>query len=227
MNINQFFPTTYIKASDLGDKEFHVTITGWRLEEMTDRNQRKSQKPVLYFQGAGKGLVLIKHNAGVIGALYGPNLEDWVGKRITLYIERDVEAFGKIYDSVWVRPKAPPATNGTAADTRLPEEPPDDFDPSATETTSPSTPPPKEGFDETDMQATRPTPPAGDDPEAEKTKLHADCAGLIPKMPQEEQASLEKTLGALHTLPDLKGFKTYLFNRLRGETKQEAPAGTQ
>jgi hypothetical protein len=43
------------------------------------------EKPVLYFSGEKKGLMLNKTNAKRITHLYGEESEDWIGKEIVLY----------------------------------------------------------------------------------------------------------------------------------------------
>jgi hypothetical protein len=42
-------------------------------------------KPVAYFEGKDKGLVLNKTNSNTISAAYGDETDDWVGAEIVLY----------------------------------------------------------------------------------------------------------------------------------------------
>ena len=124
MNINDLFPSKYLDAADLGDQEFPVTIRSVVVEQIP-KPQKKNEfeaKPVLYFLGAAKGLVLSKVNAKTIGTLYGPNTDQWLGQRITLYVEYGVEAFGKTHNPVRVRPQAPtPEANEAVVDEPQPE----------------------------------------------------------------------------------------------------------
>ncbi len=46
------------------------------------------EKPVVKFKGAEKKLALNKTNAKAIIALYGPNTEDWPGKKVVLFKSR-------------------------------------------------------------------------------------------------------------------------------------------
>ena len=124
MNINDLFPSKYLRASDLGDRQFHVTMAGLRTEQMPKQGKKgqTEQKAILFFRGTEKGLILSATNARTIAELHGPETNDWPGKRITLYVEFNVEAFGKKYNVVRVRPTVPLDANGTANDTHLPED---------------------------------------------------------------------------------------------------------
>ena len=81
MNINDAFPSKYIKASDLKDQPVTLTVTRVVKEPMVDGKVL----PVVYFQGTAKGLVLNKTNGLSIARLYGPETASWAGKSIQLY----------------------------------------------------------------------------------------------------------------------------------------------
>lgn len=83
MNINESFPSNYLKASDLGTNAPIVTID--RVEHEAVGRERE-MKAVLYFQGKEKGVVLNKTNARKITELAGtPETEEWVGFKIRLF----------------------------------------------------------------------------------------------------------------------------------------------
>lgn len=105
----KFFPSNYVSVADLdGHGDVHVTIKQVTTQEVKNRDGKKEVCPVLEFQNSKKGLILNRTCADVIAALYGTDTDRWVGKRITLYIEYGVEAFGKKWDVVRIREKAPP-----------------------------------------------------------------------------------------------------------------------
>lgn len=80
MNINDQFPSNYLKASDVqGDT--HVTMQNVILERIGD-----DMKPVLYLQGWDKGIVLNKTNSTNIASLYGAETEGWAGKSMTMSV---------------------------------------------------------------------------------------------------------------------------------------------
>lgn len=87
MNANEMFPpkaSKYLKASDLNGKAVNVVIDRVAIETM-GQGKDQEQKPVLYFQGKEKGLVLNRTNNRSIMNLYGWETDSWKGKPITLY----------------------------------------------------------------------------------------------------------------------------------------------
>lgn len=80
MDMNTCFPSDFLKASDLQDKEVTVTMSHVEMTELGSE-----QKPVLYFAGKDKGLVLNKTNCNTIIGMYGPNSDGWKGKRIAIF----------------------------------------------------------------------------------------------------------------------------------------------
>ena len=60
MRISSAFPSKYLKAADLQDKQVTVRMSHVETETIGD-----DDRPVLYFQGKEKGLVLNKTNANV------------------------------------------------------------------------------------------------------------------------------------------------------------------
>ena len=83
MDIRNAFPSKYLKASDLGGKAVAVVIDRVEFEAV---GQTKDMKPVLYFQGKEKGMVLNKTCCNKIIELNGsPVTEDWPGQNIVIY----------------------------------------------------------------------------------------------------------------------------------------------
>jgi hypothetical protein len=96
MNINEAFPSDYLKASDLGNKSVTVTIESVELTDI-GQGRDKEQKILIRFVGKQKGLICNKTNANTIGKLYGIETDGWLGKRIILQT-REVEFAG---EAVW------------------------------------------------------------------------------------------------------------------------------
>ena len=97
MNINEVFPSKYLKAADLQGRQVTVKIRSAEQEVMGD-----DRKLVVYFEGKEKGFVCNKTNANNIAALYGPDTDNWVGSEITLF-EAMVDFQGKTVPSIRVR----------------------------------------------------------------------------------------------------------------------------
>lgn len=82
-NINDAFPSKYLKASDLQGRTIGVVIERIEFEAV---GQEKQMKPVIYFEGKEKGLVLNKTNSTKIVQIAGsPDTDDWTGVRVALY----------------------------------------------------------------------------------------------------------------------------------------------
>lgn len=139
MNVNQLFPSKWVKAPDLNGKRVPVTIRQVTIEEVQGDNG-KEKVPAVWFKGAAKALLMNKTIAMQIAALHGPETDGWAGKRITLYATR-VKAFGKTHDVIRVDDKVPPMPQNGAKDNEeqianetlndhedIADEAPDDFD---------------------------------------------------------------------------------------------------
>jgi hypothetical protein len=95
--------SAYIKAADLPGP-VRVTIADCRMEHFDDES-----KPLLLFDGAQKGLLLNKTNAGVLVAALGEETDLWRGHLVELYPTR-VPFGGRMVDAVRLRiPADPPA----------------------------------------------------------------------------------------------------------------------
>jgi hypothetical protein len=101
MKITEAFPGNFIKASDLQGKEVTVTMDEVRREEL-GQGADKETKPVLYFKGKERGLVLNKTNANAITEMYGDETDDWHGKKIVL-VARFVEFQGKEVEAIRIK----------------------------------------------------------------------------------------------------------------------------
>jgi hypothetical protein len=82
-NINEAFPSQYLKASDLKGRTVVVEIDRVEFEPV---GQNKEMKPILYFADKDKGLVLNKTNANKIASLLEtPVTEEWAGCTVAIY----------------------------------------------------------------------------------------------------------------------------------------------
>lgn len=98
------FNSEYIGAWDL-PRDATVTIVRVEARELTSA-RGKDKKPVIWFQGRTKGMVCNKTNAKAIAAMYGKDVSQWLGKRVTLYATT-TSAGGETVDCIRVRPGIP------------------------------------------------------------------------------------------------------------------------
>lgn len=108
MRISAAFPSTYLKAADLQGRTVSAVIGRIELEEIGGEH-----KPIIYFQGKDKGLVLNKTNANNIAAVFGDDTDDWIGGTIQLFPTM-VDFQGRSVEAIRVkvpprRAAAPPA----------------------------------------------------------------------------------------------------------------------
>ena len=103
MKMSAAFPSKYLKASDLQGRAVKLVIKGVELEEVGD-----GHKPVVYFEGKEKGVVLNKTNGSMIASLYGDDTDMWAGKEIEVFPDK-TPFQGQIVDCLRVRGIAPVA----------------------------------------------------------------------------------------------------------------------
>ena len=83
MNIQQAFPSKFLKVADLAGNRPVVTIAHVTMEEIGDDS--RGPRPVCYFIGKEKGLVLNRINAGAIEEIAGTfETDEWRGVKIML-----------------------------------------------------------------------------------------------------------------------------------------------
>ena len=90
MKASDVFPSKYLRAADLQGKEPIVTIARVDMETLGDE-----RKPVVYFTGKEKGLVMNKTNWNALQDICGDEDSDnWTGSKVKLYTAK-VEYQGK------------------------------------------------------------------------------------------------------------------------------------
>lgn len=102
MNINEVYPSKYLRAEDLQGREIQVTISHVVVETFDDGKA----KPIAYFQGKTKGVALNKTNSTNISAAFGPETDHWAGKPVILY-PAWVDYQGKSVQAIRIRPSYP------------------------------------------------------------------------------------------------------------------------
>lgn len=108
----------YIGAYALNpDEDLTVTIDYVRREQVSGADGKKEECTVAHLKGH-KPLILNATNSKSIHKLYGPYIEDWEGKQITLYAST-TKAFGETVECLRIRPTVARPTRPKIADDRL------------------------------------------------------------------------------------------------------------
>jgi hypothetical protein len=126
-NVAEYFPSNYLKASDLKGASPIVAIDRVEYEAV---GRSKEMKPIVYFQGKEKGLVLNKTNCNTIVQIaQSPVTEEWAGVKIQLFATM-VEFQGAPVEALRVKAPVRKATKPVAAPapTPVPQQVVDDID---------------------------------------------------------------------------------------------------
>lgn len=117
-NINDAFPSRFLKVDDLQGRNVTVTIANAKIEEV-GQGRDAGTKIVLGLVGKQKAFVCNKTNATTIAKLYGPDTDGWIGKSITL-CPREVEFQGQMVMAIRVSLQAPAPHRAAAPADRSP-----------------------------------------------------------------------------------------------------------
>jgi len=111
-DVRSFFEQKYLGAWDVeGKKEVVLVIDRCEGGIIKGVGGKESKAPILYFRNVtdkAKGMILNKTNTKTMIKLYGKFVEDWPGKRISVYAGRTNMA-GEDVDCLRIRPTEPPA----------------------------------------------------------------------------------------------------------------------
>lgn len=118
MNINDAFPSKYLKADDLQGREITVSIDHVMMEKVGDDN-----KMCLYFRGKQKGIICNKTNAMNIATVYGTDTNNWIGQALILF-PAWVDFQGKSVQAIRVRPGQAGGMASGGQQQRQPQNPP-------------------------------------------------------------------------------------------------------
>jgi len=118
-SVRQFNKSNYLKKEDC-DPDILLTIQRSEAKNMAWQGEPEDMKWVLYFKEAMKGFVVsnLINQDSLIEIMGTDDLNKWVGKKIVLYVNPDIEHKGKRVGGIRVRaPKnqvppneQPPAT---------------------------------------------------------------------------------------------------------------------
>lgn len=83
-------PSSSLKAGDLEGNEVTLTIAGYKIQEFDEVDNKtgqtyKARKPIFSFQETEKTFVCNVTNRRAIAESYGKEMDEWIGKPITLF----------------------------------------------------------------------------------------------------------------------------------------------
>jgi hypothetical protein len=80
MNINDAFPSKYLKSDDLQGQRIPVTVMAVTMEDIGD----KEFKLVMRFMGKDKGMIVNKTNSMIMAGMWGNETDRWQGQKLEL-----------------------------------------------------------------------------------------------------------------------------------------------
>lgn len=102
----RLFDKEFLGAWDLPDRDVVVTIAAAGGGELVGPGGRKTKKPVISFVGKEKKMAINATNGKALAGMYGPFVQDWVGKKCTLY-KTQTQMGGETMDCIRIRPQIP------------------------------------------------------------------------------------------------------------------------
>ena len=103
MNINSLSKSKYLKTTDVPEPVL-VTIKDIDVVNVARENERKDERPVVFFRELEKGMVFNQTNLKRAAKAFGSEeTDDWIGKKIVVYTDEDVEFGGEIVGGLRVR----------------------------------------------------------------------------------------------------------------------------
>jgi hypothetical protein len=101
-NFDDLYPGRFLKAGMFNGQPVTYTIENVQHDEI-EGDKGAEKKVVLSFRETPFELVLPKINAVAIKAMFGPQVQEWIGKRVTLYGTTAIMPFPKKKDEPCIR----------------------------------------------------------------------------------------------------------------------------
>jgi hypothetical protein len=98
--VSEMIVSKYLKKEDF-DEDQVCTIKDCKLEEISQQGETKW---ILYFREHQKGLVLNTTTIRVLEQAFGDNSDDWIGKRVKVYVDPNVSFQGRVVGGLRLRP---------------------------------------------------------------------------------------------------------------------------
>lgn len=102
-----FTDSAVIRYADLGTRAATVRIVKVERGEIIGAGAKTSKKPMIHIEGKDKPIAGNSSICKAIQGMYGPVVEDWIGKLITIYGDPDVMFGGEKVGGIRVKPTIP------------------------------------------------------------------------------------------------------------------------
>lgn len=102
MKIGELIPSKYLKQADVAEDTV-VTVSGLKKTNVAREDEAPDYKYVIKFEEFDKPMVLNSTNIKRLGKALGDDTDDWIGGKVTLYVDPDVEYGGEVKGGLRVR----------------------------------------------------------------------------------------------------------------------------
>ncbi len=86
MDMNNAFPSKYLGAADFANGPSQLQIAGVRMEDVSKDSEPMDNKPILYFTGVERGIVLNVTNNKMLCTIFGGESDHWVNQVVEIYV---------------------------------------------------------------------------------------------------------------------------------------------
>ena len=102
----------YLRRFDLPvGQDTKLTIRAYEKQDMRARDRGRVRRFVVYFVERPECLALNNPNGKAIRDLYGEEMNNWIGKKIALYVDRSVQMYGERVSGIRIRSVSEDLTN--------------------------------------------------------------------------------------------------------------------
>ncbi|HXN96010.1 MAG TPA: hypothetical protein VN879_16010 [Candidatus Acidoferrales bacterium] len=123
MKVKDMIESKYLRKEDF-DEDAICTIKGLKLENL-GKDDKVEERWIIYFREQAKGMVLNITSIRVLESAFGDESDNWVGKKVTVYVDPNVSFQGRVVGGLRLRPMKPSKADavrpGTAQETVTPE----------------------------------------------------------------------------------------------------------
>ncbi len=102
MKVKDMVQSKFLRKEDF-EEDTILTIKGIKLEDLGNENVNE-QRYVLYFLEQLKGMVLNVTTIRVLEAAYGDDTDNWVKRKVTVYVDPNVSFQGRVVGGLRLRP---------------------------------------------------------------------------------------------------------------------------
>jgi len=117
MKIDDLIPSKYLKQSDVPEDTL-VTVKELKKQNVAQQDEEAEYKYIIFFEEFPKGMVLNSTNIKRMGKALGNDTDMWIGGKVVLYVDPDVEYAGNVVGGLRIRASRKPSA--------VPRKPSDD-----------------------------------------------------------------------------------------------------